>query len=180
MLIRSGIVPWIHTSKKRIKSLRRVEMVGGKQMSEHLESVIKRVLVNQPIEEVFELFTMRMTEWWPLKSHSIGGEHTARCVFEGRVGGWIYEVQSDGTEATWGRVKEWDPPTAVAFSWYPGRAQATAQDVEVRFSLTADGTELELNHHGWERLGDQAQETREGYDRGWELVLGQFVHAARG
>lgn len=149
-------------------------------MSEHLESVRKRVQVNLPIEEAFGLFSTRMTEWWPLKSHSIGGERTARCVFEGWVGGRIYEVQSDGTEATWGIVKGWDPPTEVAFTWYPGRAQATAQDVEVKFSMTADGTELELRHHGWERLGDKAQETREGYDSGWETVLGEFVDVTRG
>ena len=81
-------------------------MVGGKQMSEHFEQVRKRVQVNLPIEEAFELFTTRMTEWWPLESHSIGGASTVRCVFEGWVGGRIYEVQSDGTEATWGEVKE--------------------------------------------------------------------------
>jgi len=35
---------------------------------------VKMVTVPGETGVVFELFTQRMGEWWPLDSHSIGGE----------------------------------------------------------------------------------------------------------
>jgi hypothetical protein len=152
-------------------------MVNGAESKNALKPVRKLVQVNLPIEEAFRLFTEGMSTWWPLESHSVGAERTKRCVFEGHHDGRIYEVQDDGGEAEWGSVKVWNPPDAVAFTWYPGREADTAQDVEVRFRSIPEGTELDLIHHGWELLGDKAEETRAGYDSGWDIVLGNFVIA---
>jgi hypothetical protein len=38
-----------------------------------------------------------------------------------------------------------------------------------------DGTLVELEHRDWEVLGEKASETRNGYDQGWEMVLGRYV-----
>jgi hypothetical protein len=150
-------------------------MVAGAESQSVIEPVRKVVQVQLSIEEAYRLFTEDMSSWWPLESHSVGAEKTERCVFEGSVGGRIYEVQDDGSEAEWGTVKVWDPPNAVDFTWYPGREADTAQEVEVRFRSIPEGTELELIHRGWELLGDKAEETRAGYDSGWDVVLGHLV-----
>lgn len=150
-------------------------MVEGIEPKGGIEPVRKVVQVRIAIEEAFRLFTEGMSTWWPLATYSVGAEKTMRCVFEGQVIGRIYEVQEDGSRAEWGIVKLWDPPNAVAFTWYPGREPDTAQDVEVGFQSILDGTELELVHHGWELLGNQAQEIRAGYDSGWDYVLDHFV-----
>jgi hypothetical protein len=43
---------------------------------------------------------------------------------------------------------------------------------------TENGTRVELEHRGWERLGAEAGEVREEYAQGWPVVLGHFVPAA--
>ncbi len=125
----------------------------------------------------FRRFTGQMSEWWPLRSHSVGGARAERVVFEGRVGGRIYEVDQGGDEYTWGTVIGYDPPTRVAFTWHPGMAPETSQDIEVRFLAAASGTRVELTHTGWERLGDMARKARKGYPIGWAYVL--LLYAGR-
>ena len=66
-------------------------------------------------------------------------------------------------------------------SWHPGHEPESAQEVEVRFRETPDGTTLvELEHRDWAKLGGGAGEIRKGYDGGWAHVLGEcFVKACR-
>ncbi len=79
----------------------------------------------------------------------------------------------------WGKVKACAPPHRVSFTWYPGRTEDTAQDVEVNFEATSQGTTLTLVHRGWELLGEAAEETRAGYDSGWDIVLGKYIQGSR-
>lgn len=125
----------------------------------------------------FHRFTGKIAEWWPLRSHSVGEIRAERVVFEGRVGGRIYEVDRGGEEHTWGSVTGFDPPTRVAFTWHPGMAPETSQDVEVRFLAAEGGTRVELTHTGWERLGNLARKARKGYPIGWAYVL--LLYAGR-
>jgi hypothetical protein len=48
----------------------------------------------------------------------------------------------------------------------------------VRFEQEGDGTRVELEHRGWERVMDEAAEMRASYDTGWERVLCEFAEAA--
>ena len=97
---------------------------------------------------------------------------------EGRVGGRLYEIQEDGTEVPWGQVLVWEPPGSVVFTWHPGYGSDQAQEVEVRFTAQGDGTCLELVHRGWERRLKDPREIRDGYDRGWDLVLAHYLEQA--
>lgn len=144
-------------------------------MDEMIEPVRKSVVVQCGVAEAFRLFTDEIESWWPLATHSIGQEGAEGCYFEGREGGRIYETDGDGAIHLWGMVTVWEPPDRVVFSWHPGRDAATAQEVELRFGETGEGTLVELEHRGWEVLGEKAAETRSGYDQGWVLVLGRFV-----
>lgn len=143
-----------------------------------LEPIKKSSWVRLPIERAFELFTDGISTWWPLESHSIGEDNAERCVLEGKTGGRIYEVAKDGSEAEWGTVTAWEPPTKVAFTWHPGREKETAQLVEVTFRSKDDGTEFELIHSGWELLGERGVKTRENYDGGWDIVLSKYAAEA--
>jgi uncharacterized protein YndB with AHSA1/START domain len=96
--------------------------------------------VRRPVEEAFRIFTEEIGSWWPLASYSkayserSGERVTAESVvLEGRVGGQIYEVMSDGTEASWGEVVAWDPPNRLVLAWNPQQRQASTE-VEVRFT----------------------------------------------
>jgi hypothetical protein len=51
--------------------------------------------------------------------------------------------------------------------------------VEVRFTaVDPEHTRVELEHRGWERLGDQDDQARAGYEDGWPRVLDAFAGAA--
>ena len=139
-----------------------------------IEALRKALVVACSPERAFEVFTCEIGSWWPLGEHSIGGDKITEVVFEGALGGRIFERHSDGGEGEWGRVLEWDPPHRFAMSWYPGHNPAEATELEVRFAPEGDGTRVELEHRGWEILGDRAAESRSGYDNGWDAVLGHY------
>ena len=71
---------------------------------------------------------------------------------------------------------EWQPPVLVVFSFHPGRDNREAQTVKVTFSPAPEGARVVLTHSGWEKLGANAQQSRDSYERGWESV---FVTAYR-
>jgi hypothetical protein len=138
--------------------------------------VRKRIVVERPRDEAFRLFTEGIGEWWPLRTHSVHEEQAARALFEPRIGGRVYEVASGGEEAEWGRVLAWDPPAGFTISWHPGRDPSAATEVSVRFEAeTEQRTHIALVHRGWEALGEAASETRDGYDAGWDAVLGEYL-----
>jgi uncharacterized protein YndB with AHSA1/START domain len=71
-------------------------------------------------------------------------------------------------------VTAWDPPRRVAFTWHPGHSEAEAMDVEVRFTAEGEGTRVDLEHRGFERLGKMAKRAHRGYPMGWDYVLGLY------
>jgi uncharacterized protein YndB with AHSA1/START domain len=85
---------------------------------------------------------------------------------------------TDGTEADWGRVTTWEPPHRLAFSWHPNAEASAATEVEVRFSPEGEGTRVDLEHRGWERLGERARAASDGYRGGWDEVLTRYADAA--
>lgn len=139
--------------------------------------VTKTRTVPLPPERAFDLFTRRIGEWWPVATHSISGD-VAEVRFEGRVGGRVVEVAGDGTERSWGEVLAWNPPHRFAMSWHPTEEPRAATVLEVRFREVGGGTELLLEHRGWEEHGDDAARVRGMYEPGWDHVLGLFLEAA--
>jgi len=136
-----------------------------------LAPVVRSVVVDWPQEAAFRRFTDDIATWWPLRSHSIGQERAENVAFEGHVGGRIVETIRGGEQCTWGTVTAWEPPHRVAFTWHPGQAVETAQEIDVRFIPEGARTRLELTHAGWERLGAMASRARKGYGLGWRYVL---------
>ena len=144
-----------------------------------VDPVVKEVTVKCPQEEAFRIFTEGMGGWWPADRYSIGQERVVECGMQPRPAGLLYELQDDGRRSVWGTIQVWEPPVRVQFSWHPGREPESAQTVEVTFRTAEQGTRVRLEHRGWERLGEQAQEVRDGYEGGWEHVFREcFVQAA--
>jgi uncharacterized protein YndB with AHSA1/START domain len=140
----------------------------------------KAIDVAVPVETAFRVFTEQAGRWWPLATKSVGQEEAVDLLFEPRAGGRVYERLQSGVEHDWGEILVWDPPGRLAFSWHPGRAPETSQEVEIRFAPSGDGTLLELEHRGWERLVATADEIPEHYDSGWDEVLDRFREATTG
>jgi DNA-binding transcriptional ArsR family regulator len=126
----------------------------------------------------FALFTDRIADWWPVATHSIAGDAVRDIRVEGRVGGRVVEVVADGTEHSWADVLAWDPPHRFVLSWHPNPAPIAASRLEVRFRAVAGGTEVTLEHSGWEEFGTDGPALRDGYETGWDVVLEPFERAA--
>jgi uncharacterized protein YndB with AHSA1/START domain len=131
------------------------------------EAIRKTVLVDFPPEEAFDLFTRRIAKWWPVHTHSYGGDEVTDVVFEPAAGGRVYEVTDKG-EQDWGRVLELEPPNRFVLEWLIGEARGT--EVEVTFAPEGPGSRVVLEHRGF-----TASDPRERYGSGWDVVLGQFV-----
>jgi hypothetical protein len=48
----------------------------------------------------------------------------------------------------------------------------------VTFTADGTGTRVDLEHRGWERLGEVAAEAREEYTQGWPRVLAAFERSS--
>ncbi len=143
--------------------------------------VVRSVTVPLSPAQAFDLFTARMTDYWP-PEHSIGVSPIAEVVVEPRVGGRWFERGADGSECDWGRVATWEPPQRVALLW---QINADSQfdpdfetEVEVTLTEAAPGhTRLDLRHRNLERYGDRAGQMRAVFDSpgGWTDTLTRLV-----
>jgi uncharacterized protein YndB with AHSA1/START domain len=110
-----------------------------------LEPIRRSVVVPRPVAETFALFTDGLDSWWPLHTHSIAadtfeGRVTVDSItFEKRVGGRVLERMSDGTEAPWGTILAWEPPTRFVMNWKPTLVEGPSTEVEVVFTPVARG-----------------------------------------
>ena len=148
-------------------------------MTGTIEPVVVAVEVRRGVEEAFGVFTNEIASWWPVADHSVEADKVEAVVLEGRVGGRLYERRRDGGESDWGRVVAWEPPSRLVLSWSPNPERSATTEVEVRFTtLEADHTRVELEHRGWEQLGDLAAEIRDNYREGWPGVLDSFAATA--
>ena len=139
-----------------------------------IEVVRKTVTVDCAVEEAFRIFTADALSWWPVDSHSIHQDVSA-IVFEPHEGGEVYEISADGERGHWATVVEWEPPSRIVLAWNIRRAETVGTEVEVQFRPEGEGTRVELEHRGWERLVDNGAEKRDNYDSGWDFVLGEYV-----
>jgi uncharacterized protein YndB with AHSA1/START domain len=148
------------------------------QTQEALTTIVKSTVVSLTIENAFRLFTTDISSWWPLSTHSVFGEDATACYLEGKVGGRIYELHNDQRQSDWGKVLIWEPPHRLVFTLHPGRTPDYATEVEVIFQEEAGVTRLTLTHRGWERCGGQMSPERNGYERGWEIILNKYIQHA--
>jgi len=140
-----------------------------------IEPIRRSIVVRCSPERAFEVFTAEMSSWWPFETHSIAADtergRARRVVVEPRVGGRVYEVQADDTEASWGEVRVWDPPRSLVLGWKPNDRPQPLTELEVTFTVHGEGTTVTLEHRGWELLGSSATASREGYLAGWPVVF---------
>jgi uncharacterized protein YndB with AHSA1/START domain len=146
------------------------------------EVVRRQIVVPAPLEKAFAVFTERFGDFKP-PEHNLLAAPIAETVFEPRVGGYIYDRATDGSECRWARVLAYEPPHRVVFSWDIGPTwqietePENTSEVEVRF--VADGeqrTRVELEHRNLDRHGPGWQSVADGvgHDQGWPLYLARY------
>ena len=101
-----------------------------------------------------------------------------RVEYQAKAGGQVLEHLSNGKTLPWGDVLEWDPPRRFVLAWHPTFSERPPTEVEVTFTALGDGTLVELEHRGWERLGPDAASLQDNYATGWITTLERFRAAA--
>jgi uncharacterized protein YndB with AHSA1/START domain len=156
----------------------------GRIMGE-VESIRRDVRVRCSPDRAFRVFTERIGTWWPLETHSIAvdqelGLRAVTLKIDTREEGRIQEVLEDSSTRDWGGVVAWEPPHRVVFAWKPNDRPIPPTEVEVRFTPEADGALVQLEHRGWDRLGEVSEVIRPLYasDGGWTMVLERYRNAA--
>ena len=141
-------------------------------------TVRRSVTVARNREDAFRIFTDEIGTWWPVDTHSIGkdGRPAETAAIDGREGGSFYERTGSGTEH-WGTILVWEPPARIVISWEL-QPERPPTEIEVQFTEEGDATRVELEHRGFERLGDEAESVSAGYSAGWTEVLGQYAELA--
>jgi uncharacterized protein YndB with AHSA1/START domain len=127
----------------------------------------REVLVDADPATAFDVFTARLGRWWPVAGHSVHGAGGTVAF----AGGQIIELSAEGERTVWGTVTRWEPPGALAFTWYPGRTADRASQVEVTFTAAGSQTLVALTHSGWEAAFADPAAARAEYDQGWPAVL---------
>lgn len=131
-------------------------------------------------EHAFDTWTRRIGQWWPA-DHTVIGRPDAHVTLEGRLGGRIFERTPEGEEHDWGEVTLWEPPSRLGYLWHLRADRADATEVEIRFTDIGPGrSRVEIEHRGWERLGDRGQPRRDANRGGWETLLPHFRTATAG
>jgi uncharacterized protein YndB with AHSA1/START domain len=123
-------------------------------------------------EHAWSVWAERTSLWWPA-THSVSGEPEA-VVIEPCAGGRIFERAPGGEEHDWGRVRAWEPPRRLVYSWHLRQDAADATEVEITFAAAGHSTAVRIVHRGWERLGARGPELRERNVRGWAGLLPAF------
>ena len=123
----------------------------------------------------FTTWTTRATSWWP-PEHTMSHEEGSQIVFEPKVGGRIFERIPNGQELDWGEIVEWDPPRRLRYSWHITTDRAHATDVEIVFrELPDSSTRVEIEHGGWDGLGEVGRSWRDANHAGWDGVLPAYT-----
>jgi len=126
------------------------------------------------VTHAFTTWTDRITTWWPA-DHTVSGEPDVKIVIEGRVAGRIFERTVTGVEHDWGEVTQWRPPTLLSYRWFLGATRDAATHVTVSFVRVADDvTRVQIEHRGWDELGQEAAARRDRNQAGWDAVLGHY------
>ncbi len=126
-------------------------------------------------ERVFELWTERISAWWP-PGHTISGDADAVTIEPG-VGGRIYE-RSGEDQHQWGVVTRWNPPNVLGFTWHLFFPPEEATDVTVTFVGIESGTRIHIEQTGWDRLGVAGPPRREKTHSVWTTLVAELAKLA--
>lgn len=130
-----------------------------------------------PPDHAFSTWTRKASSWWPVE-HTVSHEPGTEIVFEPRPGGRVFERTPAGNEIEWGRILDWDPPRRLRYLWHIATDPAQATDVEIVFrELPGSSTRIEIEHGGWDRLGEAGPAWREANHAGWDGVTPGYREA---
>ena len=128
----------------------------------------KSILLRCPPDEAFQLFTARVSEWWP-PTHRLTKDPESELFLEQT--GRFWERARDGREAELGRVLVWQPPLRLALDFYMGTNASQPTALEVTFSVENEGTRVTVHHRPKPESEALWNQRAPVFERSWDAVL---------
>lgn len=112
--------------------------------------------VKAPPERAFAVFTEEIGDWWrPNGLFQTTPRPPGRLAFEPGEGGRLTETLEGGKVFEIGRVRAWEPPHRLVFSWRQANFPPDLHtEVEVRFEAVGEETRVSVEHRGFDRVPD--------------------------
>jgi len=116
--------------------------------------VLVALRVKASPERAFAAFTDEIGRWWrPNGLFQFHPRGTGHLAFEPGQGGRLVERLSTGGSFEIGRIRVWEPPTRLVFSWRQASFAADQEtEVHVRFEPVGDETRVTVEHLGWDNV----------------------------
>jgi uncharacterized protein YndB with AHSA1/START domain len=149
------------------------------------EPIRHTLVVLAPVERAFAAFTAGLASWWP-REYTWAGDVLETIAIEPREGGRCFERGPESFTCDWGRVRAWEPPRRLVFTWQisprrePEPNPARASEAEVRFVREGPAsTRVEFEHRHLERHGQGGDTYRDALasTQGWPYILGRYAAA---
>lgn len=134
----------------------------------------KSVMLPLTPAAAFELFTTRVSEWWPADRRHLKDSSSRLFML---ASGRFYERASDGTELDLGRVRIWESPHRVVLDFFIGTDAAHPTEVEIRFTAEGAGTRVTVRHRPTDHSAEDWDKRAPLYERSWDAVLAA-LHAS--
>lgn len=131
--------------------------------------VERNILIDAPPERVWQGWVDEINAWWS-RPYYIDAERVTGLRFEPRLGGLFVEEWGQDAGYLIGQIIEWLPPRRLAYTWSEKSWSGITTIVRLELFPEGDGTRLALQHEGFERLPDGADQ-RAGYEKGQADLL---------
>ncbi len=130
-------------------------------------------------DHAFSVWTSKIGTWWP-RDHTVSGD-ADEVVLESGAGRPDLRADGGGDAARVGRGHRVGaaPPSGLPLAHRPRAAPRPPRWRSPSSAREATRTRIEIEHTGWEALGDEAEVWRDQNRGGWDALLPHFVAAVR-
>lgn len=144
--------------------------------------VRQSVTVKADADRAFRVFLEELPQWWPPVFRVT--KEGAPLSVEAKEGGRWYEIDDDGNEHAFGRVRVMDSPKRLVVGWHlNGYGQVDpdhASEFEVQFVPAGATTTVNLEHSKFDEMGEHAERVRNGMAQGWPILMAAYQQRVAG
>jgi hypothetical protein len=137
--------------------------------------MVKSVVLPLAPPAAFELFTQKISEWWPPdRRHTRDPASEIFLLQSGR----FYERARDGHEVDLGHVRSWERPRRILLDFFIATGPEKPTEVEITFAAQQNGTRVTVTHRPKAESEALWTERAPRYAQSWDLVLAALSRAA--
>jgi hypothetical protein len=137
--------------------------------------IVKSVVLPRAPSAAFELFTQRISDWWPADRRHTGDPASKIVLLQS---GRFYERARNGREVELGNVRAWEFPDRILLDFFIATGPEKPTEVEITFAARDGGTCVTVVHRPKPDSTDLWAEHVPRYDQSWDVVLAELSRAA--